>query len=110
MITPFYLAILLPVMFLQSPGLEFTMGLACIPVVNVAMMVREAITATFHWPQIALTLAVSAATIAAGLSAAGFILQFEDVVTGSFTGGPGRFLRERVLRRRTAADPMEGRA
>jgi sodium transport system permease protein len=110
MITPFYLAILLPVMFLQSPGLEFTMGLACIPVVNVAMVVREAIASTFHWPQIGVTLLVSAATIAAGLSAAGFILRFEDVVTGSFTGGPGRFLRERVLKRRGAGGPAEGRA
>jgi sodium transport system permease protein len=110
MITPFYLAIMLPVMFLQAPGLEFTMGLACIPVVNVTMMVREAITATFHWPQIGVTFVVSAATIAAGLCAAGFILRFEDVVTGSFTGGPGRFLRERVLTRRFAGGSAEGRA
>ena len=110
MITPFYLLILLPVMFLQVPGLEFTMGLACVPVVNVAMMVREAIGATFHWPQIGVTVLVSAATIAAGLLAAGFILRFEDVVVGSFTGGPGRFLRERVLKRRAAGGPAEGRA
>ncbi len=110
MITPFYLAIMLPVMFLQAPGLEFTMGLACIPVVNVTMMVREAIGATFHWPQIGVTLLMSAATIAAGLYTAGFILRFEDVVIGSFTGGPGRFLRERVLKRRGGAGPAEGRA
>ena len=110
MITPFYLLILLPMMFLQVPGLEFTMGLACVPVVNVAMMVREAIGATFHWPQIGVTVLVSAATIAAGLLAAGFILRFEDVVVGSFTGGPGRFLRERVLKRRAAGGPPEGRA
>jgi sodium transport system permease protein len=110
MITPFYLLILLPVMFLQVPGLEFTMGLACIPVVNVAMMVREAIVSTFHWPQIGVTVLVSAATIAAGLFAAVFILRFEDVVVGSFTGGPARFLRERVLRRRAAKGPAEGRA
>jgi len=110
MITPFYLLILLPVMFLQVPGLEFTMGLACIPVVNVAMMVREAIASTFHWPQIGVTVLVSAATIAAGLFAAGFILRFEDVVVGSFTGGPGRFLRERVLKTRARRGPAEGRA
>jgi sodium transport system ATP-binding protein len=86
MITPFYLVLMLPVLFLQVPDLQFTRGLACIPVVNVAMMVREAIGATFHWPQIGLTLVVSLSTVAAGLFAAGFILRFEDVVVGSFTG------------------------
>ncbi len=102
MITPFYLLILLPVMFLQSPDLRFTYALAAVPVVNVALVVREATGGVFHWPQIALALAVSLATIAAALGAAGFILRFEDVVTGAFTGGPGRFFRERVIARRRA--------
>jgi hypothetical protein len=43
MVSPFYLATFLPVMFLQSPGIEFTPVLALIPVVNVAMVFREAI-------------------------------------------------------------------
>ncbi len=107
MITPFYLLILLPVMFLQSPDLRFTPALAAVPVVNVALVVREAIGGTFHWAQIGLTVVVSSATIAAGIGAAGFILRFEDVVTGSFAGGPGRFLRERVFGRRRAAGVVE---
>jgi sodium transport system permease protein len=105
MITPFYLLILLPIMFLQVPGIQFSMVLACIPVVNVTMMVREAITATFHWPQIGVTLVASGTAIAAALATAGFILRFEDVVVGSFTGGPARFLRERVMKRRAAGGP-----
>lgn len=110
MITPFYLLIMLPVIFLQVPGIRFTMALACMPVVNVTLMVREAIGSTFHWPQIAVTVIVSLATIAATLSAAGFMLRFEDVVVGSFTGGPGRFLRRRVLKRRADRGAAEGRA
>jgi sodium transport system permease protein len=104
MITPFYLLIMLPIMFLQVPGIQFTLGLACIPVVNVTMVVREAISGTFHWAQIGVTILVSLAVITASLFAAAFILKFEDVVTGSFTGGPSRFLRERVLGRGRRGD------
>lgn len=99
MITPFYLLILVPVMFLQTPGLEFSMPLALVPVVNVTMMVREAVTGTFHWPQIGVTVVVSLAAVAACVYAASLILRFEDVVLGSYTGGLAGFFRERVLGR-----------
>jgi sodium transport system permease protein len=42
MITPFYLIILLPTMFLQTPGLSFTPALACLPVANIVLMARAA--------------------------------------------------------------------
>jgi sodium transport system permease protein len=103
MITPFYLLILLPVVALQSPDARFTLPLAAVPVVNVALMVREAIGGAFQWPQIALTVGTSVGAIAAALAAAGYVLRFEDVVTGAFGGGPWRFLRTRVLGRRRAA-------
>jgi sodium transport system permease protein len=98
MITPFYMLILIPVMFLQVPGLEFSYLLAAIPVINVTMMIREAISGTFHWPQIGVTLAVSAAVIAALLRLATFILRFEDVMIGSYGGRLASFVRERVLK------------
>jgi sodium transport system permease protein len=98
MITPFYMLILLPVMFLQVPGLEFSFLLAAIPVINVTMMVREAISGSFHWPQIVLTMGVSVAVIAASLGLATFILRFEDVMIGSYGGRLATFLRERVLK------------
>lgn len=101
MITPFYLLILLPVVFLQAPGLRFSLPLAFVPVVNLVLLVREAIGGTFHWPQIAATVTVSLALIALCLRVASFILQFEDVLTGSYRGSFTRFLRERALGRAT---------
>jgi sodium transport system permease protein len=100
MITPFYLLILLPVLFLGTPGIQFSLALAAAPVVNVTMMVREAVTGVFHWPLIGVTIAVSLAAVAACLYAATFIFRFEDVVIGSYSGGLAGFVRERVLGRR----------
>jgi sodium transport system permease protein len=99
MISPFYLLVVLPAVFLQTPGLKFSFPLALVPVVNLTLVVREAIGGVFHWPQIGVTLAVSMLLIAACLRLAAFILQFEDVVMGSYSGSFARFFRERVLRR-----------
>jgi len=104
MITPFYMLILLPVMFLQVPGIEFTLPLAFIPIVNVTMMVREAITGTFHWLQIALTLVVGVGLITVCLALATFILRFEDVMIGSYGGSFNTFFKERVLKRGRRAE------
>ena len=108
MISPFYLLVVLPAVFLQTPGLKFSMTLALVPVVNLTLVVREAIGGVFHWAQIGVTLAVSVLLIAVCLQLAAFILQFEDVVMGSYSGSFARFLRERVLRRgRAGADGVQ---
>lgn len=106
MITPFYLIILLPVVFLAMPGIRFSLGLACIPIVNLTLMLREAIAGTYHWPQIGITLVVSAGLIAACLRLAVWILQFEDLVMGSYGGSFYRFVRERLGRRRRPLSPV----
>jgi sodium transport system permease protein len=100
MVTPFYMLILLPAMFLQVPGLQFSLPLALVPVVNVTMMVREAITGTFHAPQIAVTVLSSAALIAAALALATAVLRYEDVVVGSYGGSLNTLIKERLLARR----------
>jgi sodium transport system permease protein len=110
MITPFYLLILVPVMFLQVPGIEFSVPLALIPIVNVAMMVREAIGGTFHWLQIAITVAVETGTVAGCLWLATRILRFEDVVIGSYSGSFGKLLKERMLPRAARGKVASGRA
>ena len=104
MITPFYLLVLLPVMFLQVPGIKLTLPLALVPVVNVAMVVREAISGVFNWPLIAVAVAVEAATVAGCLALAGFILRFEDVVIGSYSGNLSLFVKERLLGKRGARE------
>jgi sodium transport system permease protein len=98
MITPFYMLILIPVVFLQAPGLHFSMSLACVPIVNLTLMIREVLTGTFHWAAIGVSFLVSLILIALCLRFAAYILQFEDVMTGSYGGSFGRFLKERVLR------------
>ena len=102
MITPFYMLILVPVVFLQVPGLTLSLPLACLPVVNVTLMVRETISGTFHWLPIGVTVLVSLAIIGLCIRLAAFILQFEDVVTGSYNGSFGKFLKDRMLKRNKA--------
>lgn len=99
MITPFYLLVMLPMMFLQVPGLKLNVALACVPVVNVTLMVRETLSGSWPWLPVAITLAVSAALIALCVRLAAFILQFEDVVLGSYGGSLHRFLKARIWRR-----------
>lgn len=99
MVSPFYLAMIMPVMFLQTPGQEFTSRLALIPVVNVTMMFREAIQGIYHWQLIGMTLAVEAVCVALALRLAMLILQHEDIVTGSYAGTFGKFAKERLLKK-----------
>ncbi len=99
LISPFYLALIIPIMFLQTPGIEFTTRLALVPVANVTMVIREAIQGIYHWRLIAITLAVEAACVVAALRVAKRIMQYEDFVIGSYTGNFGKFAKERLLRR-----------
>lgn len=99
MVTPFYLLVLVPSMFLNVPGLELSWPLSLVPVVNVTMVVREALGGVFRWPLIGVTLLVTLATIALCLRLAATVLAFEDVVVGSYGGSFPSFFRERVLGR-----------
>ena len=98
MVTPFYMLILLPVVFLQVPGLTLSLPLACLPVVNVTLLIRESISGTFHWLPIGVTVLVSLVIIGVCIRLAAFILQFEDVVTGSYNGSFGKFVKDRMLK------------
>jgi hypothetical protein len=106
MVSPFYMVCILPALFVQSPDMTLGPGTALVPIVNVALLFRDAISGVFHWPAIALTFAVEAATIAVCLAAARFVLGFEDVMTGTHSGGLGKFLG-RVWRRSPRAVPGE---
>jgi len=102
MITPFYMLILLPVVMLQAPGARLSVTMALVPVANVTLMVREAVSGSFPVLPIVLTILVSLVLIALFLRLAAFILQFEDVVLGSYNGSLFKLLREKMLRRRVA--------
>jgi len=102
MVSPFYVIIVVPLMFLSVPGLQFTPRLALIPVLNVTMMFREAIQGTFNWPLIAVTILVELLCIGFSVVAAVSILKFEDVITGSYSGSFARFFSDRILRKKSA--------
>ncbi|HLQ76007.1 MAG TPA: ABC transporter permease [Terriglobia bacterium] len=99
MVSPFYVVLMVPLIFLSTPGTEFTTKLALIPVVNVTMMFREAIQGLYHWRLIGITVATEVACIAVALFIATIMVRFEDVVTGSFSGSFVKFATERILRR-----------
>lgn len=103
MVSPFYLAIILPIMFLQIPGLEFTFTMAAIPVVNICMVFREAVAGVYHWPQIGITVLVELACIGLFLWIATVILRYEDIMIGSYEGNFIKFLKDRMLGRKHRA-------
>ena len=96
--TPFLMAIFVPAQVFNIPSIEFTPALACVPIGNVVLMLRDAVSDTYRWPQIAITLAVECACIAAALALAARILRHEELVSGAYLGRFTAFLRERVLR------------
>ena len=103
MITPFYLLIIMPAALLNQPDMEFSLGMAVIPVVNVVMLVREAIMGTCQAVPVILALGSSIVAIGLCMIAARYVLQYEDVIMGSYSGSFVTFFRERVLKRRKAS-------
>ena len=99
MASPFYIAMMVPVMFLQTPGQEFTFQMALIPVINVTMMFREAIMGVYQWPLIGVTLTVELVCIVAALWLATAVVRHEDYMIGTYKGSLGHFLRELLLKR-----------
>lgn len=91
--------VLVPAVFLQFPGLELTTWLACVPIINVCLVFREALGGVYHWPQIGLTLVMEVLYIWIILRIAAAITRYEDIMTGSYEGGLTGFLKNRLLRR-----------
>ncbi|MEM7585570.1 MAG: ABC transporter permease subunit [Acidobacteriota bacterium] len=100
MIGPLYLLCILPPLLAQSPDLELTVKWALVPIVNISIMFREAIAGVYQWPLIGLTLVVQLVTVALCLALARWVLSFEDVLVGSYSGSFGRFLQKKWLQGR----------
>jgi ABC-type Na+ efflux pump permease subunit len=98
MTTPIMLFATLPVVFLGREGLELTPTMAMIPVVNVAMLAREALIGTLRIGPALITLGVQLGLILVLLTVATRVIRHEEVLTGSFVGGPMAFLRRRFGR------------
>jgi sodium transport system permease protein len=99
LVAPFYIALIVPIMFLQTPGLEFTQRIALIPVANVTMMIREAMQGIYHWRLIGLTLAVETVCVVLALRIAMLVVKHEDFLMGSYNGSFAKFAKERLFNR-----------
>ncbi|MCU0224090.1 MAG: ABC transporter permease subunit [Acidobacteria bacterium] len=93
LVMPLYLMTIVPVLFVL--GTPFDARTALVPVLNVALMFREAIAARFDWALIALTLLVEAALVAVTLFLAARVLRFEEFLIGSHGGSLVKFLQSR---------------
>jgi sodium transport system permease protein len=98
MVSPFYIALIMPVLFLQTAD-EFTPRMALIPVANVMMMIREAFQGIYHWRLIGTTLVIETVCVAIALRIAMLVIQHEDFVMGNYTGSFATFAKERLLRK-----------
>jgi sodium transport system permease protein len=93
LVSPFMIAFVLPLIFIQSPSQEFTTGLAFVPVVNVAMMFRQAIVGSFDWQTMAITLAVEVLCVTVALKVATTVVEREGFMVEGPRGTLLRWIR-----------------
>jgi sodium transport system permease protein len=103
MITPVYLLIILPGIFLQSPDLEFTPLLAAIPVANISLLLRDALLGTVPLVSGTITLFSMALCVALAVTFAQWVMRREEVLLGATEGGLLDFLKRTFRNRRSAA-------
>jgi len=100
-ITPFYMVIIVPAVFLQSPDLALTERLALVPVVNVVLLLRAAIQGSVPLLAGGITLVSMAVTVALAVMFAQWVMRREEVLLGSAGGGLGGFLKQSFQTRRS---------
>ncbi len=97
MITPFYLMIALPAILLQSPDLEMNMTISFIPLANVIVLFRDALSGHLKAQFIGITIAVQMLSIALCLSIGRKLLTFEDFLSGTTTAAFKKILRKGIF-------------
>jgi len=99
MVTPVTWLAIIPLILGDTPEQALTPGIAAIPVVNVAAMIRDAIVGIYQPLLILETLAVGLILVGACLWLARRLLEFEDHLLGSYGGSFWKFARDRMLTR-----------
>lgn len=99
MVQPIYWLVFLPIIFMGSPDRELSPEMAAVPIANVALMIRDAITGSYQPVLIAETLGVGLVLVLVCLWLARWVLQFEDFLMGSYDGSLWKFTRERLFGR-----------
>lgn len=106
MVGPVYLGSILPTVLVSSPDLQLTAGWALVPIANLVLLFRDAITGVYNWPLIALTLLVQGLLVVLCLFLARQVLRFEEVMVGNYGGNFQKFLKDKLVRsRRTGQEP-----
>lgn len=80
LLTPFFLILVVPTLFLQTPGISFSPTLACVPVVNVGLMLRSAFAGSYPPLPIALTSLVTSLLVVLILRAGAARLASLDIL------------------------------
>ncbi|HZI99833.1 MAG TPA: ABC transporter permease [Gemmatimonadaceae bacterium] len=106
LVSPFMIAFVLPLVFIQSPSQDFTTRIAFIPVVNVAMMFRQAISGYFDWKPIAITVGMEVLFVTAALKIATTLVEREDFMMDSSGGALLRRLRQWTRRGQEGEGPV----
>jgi sodium transport system permease protein len=97
LVTPFYLVLFVPMLLLQSPDAELTPTLAWVPIANLMLLFKGALVGSFEPLLTVITFVVSAVLVVAVLWLANRVLQFEDVMIGSYEGNLPQLIRKRLL-------------
>jgi len=108
LVSPFMIAFVLPLLFIQSPSQDFTTRIAFIPVVNVAMMFRQAIGGYFDWRPMLVTVGMEILFVSAALKVATILVEREDFMMDSSGGAFLRFLRRWTGRGQEGGGPVAG--
>jgi sodium transport system permease protein len=98
MVGPLYVIAVAPAMFLGTPGLELNYSLALVPVVNIALVVREAIGGVFRPLESLVAALATLAVVALVLKLTTIVLAVENILVGSYSGSLVTFLRQRLGR------------
>jgi ABC-type Na+ efflux pump permease subunit len=69
-----------------------------IPIVNVTLMVREALSGTYHWPQMGVAVLASLAFMVVVIRMATGLLAVEDLIAGSHNGSLLNYFRGKFQR------------
>lgn len=99
LVTPAFMLALLPITVVSDSSLRLTLPMAVIPVVNVALMWREAIHGHYPWGLIMVTLLVQLICLALCVLVATRILAHEDMVLGTYGGNFWNFVKDRLFGR-----------
>jgi sodium transport system permease protein len=96
LVGPVFFVSFLPTFLVSGTDQQLTAGWALVPVANLILMFRDAISGIYKWPLIGLTLLAQVAVVALCLYLARQVMRFEDVLNGSYGGNFPRFLKERL--------------